>query len=141
MNKSGPIVIIDDDADDREILEEIFSHLHLRNDIRFFESADTALQYLQQPSVQPFLLLSDINMPGMDGFQLRSLILGDELLKHKCIPYIFFTTGATLQTVQLAYEQSVQGIFAKPPGYDKWTELIRNMVTYWQDCIAPNRWG
>ena len=71
MNKEGPIIIIEDDADDRFLLEEVFTSLDYLNKRIYFVDGQEALDYLLQMDSAPFLILSDINMPRLDGFELR----------------------------------------------------------------------
>jgi CheY-like chemotaxis protein len=137
MNKSGPIIIIEDDLEDQEILEEIFEKLNYKNEVVFFTDGERALDYINQTDVQPFLILSDVNMPRINGFELRSKIFTNELLQTKCIPYLFFTTGGNKKSVVDAYAMSVQGFFIKPSSLDGLERTIRKIVEYWQECIAP----
>ena len=138
MQKSGPIIVIDDDEEDRELLQSIFNDLALPNEIVLFSTAEETLKYVRQPKVAPFLILSDINMALMTGFEMRQIIRNDPDLDIKCIPFIFFTTGASRQFVEKAYSLSVQGIFQKPPQYDQWALIIKKIIEYWSDCISPN---
>jgi CheY-like chemotaxis protein len=140
MNKAGPIIVIEDDMDDQAILVEIFSELGYENKIVYFHDGNEALQYLNQTEVQPFLILSDINMPKISGFELRSKIFTNEQLQMKCIPYLFFTTGGTKKAVLDAYAMSVQGFFLKPSSMEKLKGTIRKIVEYWQECIAPSHY-
>ena len=137
MNKSGPIIIIEDDLDDQEILEEIFQKLDYKNEAVFFTDGEKALDYINQTDIQPFLILSDVNMPRINGFELRSKIFTNELLQTKCIPYLFFTTGGNKKSVLDAYALSVQGFFIKPSSLEGLERTIRKIVEYWQECIAP----
>ena len=89
MNKNGEIIIIEDDADDRELFAEIFTALKINNEIRFFTNGIDALEYLEKPEIEPFLILSDINMPKLNGFELRQRVFTNTELSKKCIPYIF----------------------------------------------------
>lgn len=114
MNKNGPIVVIEDDEDDRSILDDIFKKLAYDNKIHFFPDGASALEFLNHADVHPFLILSDINMPKIDGIELRKLVFGNEQLSMKCIPYLFFTTGVSKKAVLEAYAMSVQGFFHKP---------------------------
>src|SRR5688572_26175275 len=93
MKKSGPIIVIEDDLEDQQILEEIFKNLKFPNKVIFFADGSDALKYLDTTNEQPFLILSDINMPKMDGFEVRRKIWTNEKTSLKCIPYLFFTTG------------------------------------------------
>ena len=57
MNKLGPIVVIEDDIDDQEMLQKIFKDLDYKNNIIFFSDGNLALDYLNSSEVQPFLIL------------------------------------------------------------------------------------
>lgn len=138
MNKSGPIIVIEDDADDQEILCEIFKKLDYKNEIKFFYDGHEAFDYLMASQNKPFLILSDINMPKLNGFELRDKIHNNEELRLKCIPYLFFTTSASQKAVIDAYSKSAQGFFVKPNSYDRLERTIKRIVEYWQECEAPN---
>jgi CheY-like chemotaxis protein len=139
MNKSGPIVVIEDDQDDQELLVEIFQNLGYVNKIIYFHDGNDALDYLNKSDIQPFLILSDINMPKLNGFELRNKVFTDQQLQSKCIPYLFFTTAANKKSVTDAYSMSVQGFFVKPNSMQALENTIRKIVEYWQECIAPNQ--
>jgi CheY-like chemotaxis protein len=139
MNKTGPIIVIEDDIDDQDILVEIFKKLGYKNQIVYFRDGNEALEYLNGTDVQPFLILSDINMPKINGFELRNKIFTNEQLQTKCIPYLFFTTGANKKAVVDAYALSVQGFFIKPSSMDALENTIKKIVDYWQECIAPSQ--
>jgi len=139
MNKRGPIIVIEDDLDDQEVLGEIFQKLGYANEIIYFHDGNEALVYLNKSDVQPFLILSDINMPKINGFELRNRIFTNEQLQTKCIPYLFFTTGANKKAVIDAYTLSVQGFFVKPTSMQGLENTLRKIIEYWQECIAPSQ--
>ena len=140
MNKNGPIIVIEDDVDDQELLTVIFKKLNYTNKIIFFTDGNAALELLNKSDVQPFLILSDINMPKLNGFELRSKIFTNEQLQTKCIPYLFFTTGANRKAVIDAYALSVQGFFIKPTSTDALEQTIKKIIEYWKECIAPSEY-
>jgi DNA-binding NtrC family response regulator len=138
MNKRGPIIIIEDDEDDRDFLMEVFKELNFENEIIYFEDGVNALAHLVDETVEPFLILSDINMPKLNGMELKEKIQNNEDLRLKCIPYLFFTTSANQDHVIDAYSKSVQGFFVKPVSIEKLTAIIKKIVEYWQECESPN---
>jgi len=138
MNKIGPIVVIEDDVDDQEILDEIFKNLNYKNPVIYFTDSEEALQFLIDTKIKPFLILSDINMPKLTGFELRQKVHTNEDLNLKCIPYLFFTTTSAQKAIVDAYSQSVQGFFIKANSSDKLESTIRKIIEYWQECEAPN---
>jgi len=138
MNKSGPIIIIEDDIDDQAVLVEIFEELNYNNRFIFFEDSVKALQYLTDTDIEPFLVLSDINMPKLNGMELREKVHNNEDLRLKSIPYLFFSTSAEQRHVIDAYSRSIQGFFIKPANYAKLKKVMMIIVEYWQECESPN---
>lgn len=137
MNKNGPILVIEDDADDLMLIEEAFKTLGYENEMRFFADAPTALHCLQTEEINPFLIISDLNMPRMNGFELRDIIREDKRLSQKCIPYVFLSTSADKDAVYKAYTLSAQGYFQKPNSISQLKETLRSMVEYWRKCYSP----
>ena len=138
MNKTGPIVIIEDDLDDQDVLTDIFKELNYSNQLIFFGDSVKALEYLTNTDIEPFLVLSDINMPKLTGMELREKVHNNEDLRLKSIPYLFFSTSAEQKHVIDAYSRSIQGFFVKPSNYEKLKSVITKIVEYWQECESPN---
>jgi len=138
MNKNGPVIIIEDDRDDQDFLTEVFQNLNYPNKIIFFGDPQKALDFLNRAETVPFLILSDINMPKLSGFELRNKLRIDEQLQLKCIPYLFFSTALNEQTVIDAYSASVQGFFVKQNSIEELEKTIRVIMEYWMRCVAPN---
>ena len=138
MNKGGPIIIIEDDIDDQELLSDVFKELDFRNEIIFFGDSQKALDFLIDTEIEPFIIFSDINMPKLTGSELREKVHNNEDLRLKSIPYLFFTTGAEQKAVIEAYSKSIQGFFIKPSTYNGLKRVIRIIIEYWQECVSPD---
>lgn len=138
MNKRGPIIIIEDNTADQVILTEIFEEINYDNDLIFFTDSILALNYLTDTAIEPFLVISDIRMPKLNGMELREKITNNEDMRLKTIPYLFFSTNAEQRDVINAYSRSIQGFFVKPIEYDKLKNLIVKIMEYWQECESPN---
>lgn len=117
MNKNGAIIIIEDDQDDQEFFSQVFKDLNYKNKLVFFGDGQEALAYLTQTDEEPFIVFSDINMPKLNGMELRKQVHENESMRLKTIPYLFFTTSAAQEDVVDAYSKSVQGFFVKPPDF------------------------
>ncbi|MEL1244997.1 response regulator [Flavobacterium sp. DGU11] len=138
MNQTGPIIVIEDDLDDQEIFSEVFKQLNYKNKIIFFGDGELALDYLIKTRIKPFIIFSDINMPKLNGMELRAKIHENEDLRIKSIPYLFFSTIAEQDNVIDAYSKSVQGFFVKPSNFEEIKSTIKTIVEYWQKCVSPN---
>ncbi|MCF0049334.1 response regulator [Dyadobacter sp. LJ53] len=141
MNKSGTIIIIEDDSDDQLVLEEVFSELGYPNKRMYFADGLAALEYLHTTPDLPFMIISDINLPQLNGLELRRKVKNDAELSLKCIPYVYFTTAINQQAVIDAYSTSAQGFFVKPGSFDEIKETIKVMMEYWRKCAAPNNFN
>lgn len=138
MPKSGPIIIIEDDADDQELLKDVFRELQTPNIIRFFDSCSHALNYLMTTIEKPFLIISDINLPAMSGLELCREIFVNESLKMKSIPFVFLTTSSDQNLIAQAYKMFVQGFFVKPSSMQELRDTVRMIVDYWRVCRHPS---
>ena len=138
MSKRGPIILVEDDKDDQEILREVLQDVNIPNQLICFANGEEALSYLITTSDQPFLILSDVNMPVLDGIGLRKKINENEYLREKSIPFVFLTTTAGSKAVKEAYEMSVQGFFEKGTNMQEIGKMLRLIHDFWQMCRHPN---
>jgi CheY-like chemotaxis protein len=134
----GPIVIVDDDGDDQDVYAEAIHALGIPNEIRPFETGAQALDYLNTTEEQPFIILSDINMPGMTGLELKKRIQDDPYLQSKGVPFVFISTNATNVSVRHAHALSVQGYFQKPTKLEELKTILRVLFDYWECCKHIN---
>jgi DNA-binding NarL/FixJ family response regulator len=111
--------------------------MELGNEQIFFSDGEQALKYLENSTEKPFLIISDINMPLMNGLELKRHIQSKESLRQKCYPFVFLTTTVTTSQVSLAYNLTVEGFFAKGQSYDELKEVLRTIVTYWKKSNHP----
>ena len=137
MLKKGPIIIIEDDADDQELMNEIFRELQVPNLVKFFNSCLQAFDYLLTTMEKPFLIISDINLPAMTGLELYKKIMSNDLLRARTIPFIFLTTSSDSQTIAQAFEMPVQGFFVKPSSIHELKDMMRMIIDYWKICRHP----
>ena len=63
MSKNGPIIIVEDDIDDQEMIAEALSAIGVSNEVKIFNGGMEVLEYLLQTQDTPFIIFSDINMP------------------------------------------------------------------------------
>lgn len=139
--KLGPILVIDNDREDYDLVFMALKELNVPNEIRWLHGGEEALDFLRTTPEQPFLILCDIMMPEMTGIQLRAEIDKDDFLRKKSIPFIFLTVVVSKKMVEQAYDLTVQGYHLKGETYDKLKEGLDLIVKYWQACMHPNSVG
>lgn len=138
MSKQGPILLIEDDEDDQLFISQAIRSLNVVNPIEVFHNGQEALEYLEVTQRQPFLILCDINMPLLNGLELRAKINQSEYLREKSIPFVFLTTSASAEAIREAYHESVQGFYQKATSMVGLERQIRLIIEYWQSCLHPN---
>lgn len=136
--KNGPIILVEDDTDDQELLTDAFRLLGVTNEIKIFENGQKALDYLRITEIPPFIILSDVNLPVLNGLQLKAEIQHDDFLRNKSIPFVFLSTSAEKKAVAEAFQLQVQGFFVKENTFDGIQEQLKQIIDYWRNSRHPN---
>ena len=135
---NAPILIADDDSDDREFLQAAWEELEFTNPLIFFDNGQGVLDYMRSGKPTPFLILCDVNIPKMDGFELKNKLLEDPATNYKSIPFIFWSTTVTNAQVQKAYDLGVNGFFVKEVDFVEIKNSLIDIVNYWQKSKVPD---
>src|SRR4051812_44259852 len=139
MAKHGPIMIVEDDEDDVDLFRQVIAELKFINKIIWFNDCEEAFSYLKTTTDQPFIIISDVNLPKQSGLEFKRRIDTDIMLRRKSIPFIFYSTWISQPTIDEAYtELTVQGMFQKPSGFSEIKSQIKLMFDYWRVCKHPN---
>ena len=118
------VLLVEDDADSREMLEVFFKQFDMK--VTAVENAGKALKAVKQ--FQPDILISDVGLPGEDGYKLIRSIRELAPEKGGEIPAVALTGYASLQDRSLAIEAGYQEHMAKPVDIDKLVELVKNLL-------------
>ncbi len=76
MEIEGPLIVIEDDRDDQIFLRDAIVDLGYKNQLKFFHDCEAVFNYLKTSTDQPFLIISDINLPGGNWYRIKK--------KNKC---------------------------------------------------------
>ena len=130
MNSNTCILIVDDDADDREILRDAFTSVSNKYEFKFLENGDQLLQYLDsEGSTNGCLILLDLNMPGKDGREtLRELKMRSD---WAILPTIVMTTSSSQRDKQISYELGANLFLTKPDTFNRLVETARAISYLW----------
>ena len=137
MKQTNPILIIEDDEDDCELIQSALHDIGVRNEQRCFKNGQDALEYLQSTLDKTFLILSDVNMPVLNGLELKKLINTNDKLRSQSIPFVFLSTSTSKHDINTAYDLLAQGFFTKPNKFDELIDLLKNVTNYWEIAKHP----
>lgn len=131
MRKNESIIVVEDDADDQELFKQIFEELAVPNITRFFSTCVHALDFLAATLEKPFLIISDINLPAMNGLEFCRRLSQLDKFRSAKVPFVFLTTTQDTQLVKQAYSMFIQGFFVKPSSIGEMRETISTIISYW----------
>ncbi len=137
MNKNGPILIIEDDMDDQQFIQSAYQKLNYTNELVFLDSGEEAIQYIMDMKKIPFLIISDLNMPKINGIELRARVRENEAANIKCVPYIILSTTVAKNFIDDAYSIGIQGYFKKPIPQNELMAILKNIIEYWRISYSP----
>lgn len=129
------ILIAEDDADDRYLLQTAIAETGFSEKVEFVENGVELIDYLESlPNEEgeinyPKFILLDLNMPKMDGREVLKKIKSDEFLKK--IPVIVFSTTKNQMEVKRCYDLGANSYIVKPVSFDRLVETIREIQSYW----------
>jgi CheY-like chemotaxis protein len=123
------ILLIEDDA--IEILKFNRSLIKLREVHELIEAhnGENALDILAENS-QIDLILLDLNMPKMNGFEFLKQLRTDPNLKY--IPTVVLTTSINRLDLKQAYSIGIAGYLVKPLKYEDYVLKIASLLNYWK---------
>lgn len=132
-----PIFIVDDDKDEWEFIQDAWEELEYKNQLIFFSNAEDVLNYLKQEKVVPFLIISDVKLNKMSGFDLKKKIFEDISINHKSVPFVFFSNTATTAQIEKSYDLGSNGFFIKGQNMEEIKNTLKDIFNYWQKSKTP----
>lgn len=130
--------MVDDDEEDHDIMKSACEILGVSDSLKFFFDGHALISHLRTVKSPPFMILCDINMPHIDGLDLREVIWNDPQLKSISIPFVFFSTAASPSQIRKAYDLTVQGFFLKGNSMAETVRKLQLILDYWKECKHPN---
>jgi CheY-like chemotaxis protein len=137
------ILLVEDDPGHARLIEKNLRRSNITNDIRAFDNGQQALDYLfrtgsfadsDHPS--PLLVLLDLNLPGLDGYQILRQMKSDERTRR--IPVVILTTTDDAHEVARCYDLGCNVYVTKPVDYVQFSEAIRKIGLFLSVVTVPN---
>jgi CheY-like chemotaxis protein len=131
------ILMADDDADDRLLVQDALAECHSPECIRFVADGEELMDYLLHRgnysegagAPTPGLILLDLNMPRKDGREaLREIRQHADLRR---IPVVVFTTSKADSDVRTVYDLGANSLVRKPAAFDALVKVLGTLSHYW----------
>ncbi|GGO40777.1 response regulator [Deinococcus humi] len=130
MTSHRHYLLVDDNLQDRMLAQEAFEQLRPECVLTCVGSGREALELLYRPEFQPDVVLLDLNMPGMSGFEVLTEMKQDARLVH--IPVVILSTSSAQKDVELAYILHASSYLVKSVSFHDFLEQLEKVLHYWQ---------
>ena len=140
------VLLVEDNEDHAFLTRESFNEAKLKVDLHHVDNGEKCMAFLRrlppyENAPRPDILLLDIHMPRMDGYEVMEAIAKDESLKM--MPVIVLTTSADIIDVNRMYGLRCNSFIKKPVDFDGFTKAMREIAGYWFSLVVlpepPNR--
>ena len=126
------VVIIDDDADDREFIKQALNDNSFKGDTLEAENGLSLIQTLNEKKEHtPDLLILDLNMPYMSGFEVMTQLNKDPAFSK--IPRVILTSSSKNEDSELCNELGCVKYYRKPFTLDGYDEIAVDMLSILRD--------
>jgi len=140
-SKLFPILMADDDPDDRMMMREAWDECRLENALMFVEDGVELMDFLNRrgnfadpkSAPRPGLILLDLNMPKKDGWEALEEIMADPDLKR--IPVVVLTTSKAEKDIVKSYDLGASSFITKPPRFEQLKETVKTLGKYWLEIV------
>lgn len=123
------ILVVDDDLDDQLLISDALAYSGQSYELAFAADGKHALDLMQDPGYRPELIILDLNMPVMNGFEvLRHLKVNGHLAR---IPVVVFTTSSETTSVEKSYDLGANSYIVKPKTFPHLEVVIADLFKYW----------
>lgn len=130
------ILLAEDDLGHARLIEKNLRRSNITNDIVHVTDGQQAIDYLFcDECASPLLVLLDLNMPVLDGYQVLDRIKADESTKH--IPVVVLTTTDDAREVSRCYDLGCNVYMTKPVDYPQFSEAIRKLGLFLSVVTVP----
>jgi chemotaxis family two-component system response regulator Rcp1 len=132
------ILVVDDDPAGSRLLLEVMKNLQRRHEMHFVWDGVEALEFLHGRGAyvdapRPHLILLDVSMPRLDGFETLSAIKTNP--EFCTIPVIMLSTSAAPQDVRKSYEAHANCYVQKPPDLQRSMKFVQAVEAFWMDLV------
>jgi two-component system response regulator len=135
--REGYILQVEDSADDAALTCRALRRAKISNRVELLKDGVEALDFVcrrgkysdRAASDLPAFVLLDLKLPKVDGFEvLKALKENDRMAS---VPVVIFTSSREEKDLRKAYELKANSYVLKPVDFDRFTEVIRQIGSYW----------
>lgn len=129
-----PVWVVDDDPDDQLFIRSAFEQLRPPVRVTTLDDGEELLLRIQQTAALPHLILLDLNMPRLNGFETLARLR--QLPAYKDLPVVVLTTSSAQEEREKAMAAGADAFFTKPVTYASILKLADEIVRQWPVTLS-----
>jgi CheY-like chemotaxis protein len=137
MPERAIILLVEDSQNDILLIQRAFSQASLLNPLQIVRSGEEAIEYLKGEGryvnraeyPPPGLMLLDLKLPGIDGFEVLRWVRKQPGLN--LLRIIVLTTSGDIRDVNLAYQLGANSFMIKPVEFDQFVQASKALKGHW----------
>ena len=130
-------LLVEDNPDHVLLLQRAFNRAKLLNPLQVITSGEQAIEYLSGTGKfsnraefpMPSLVLLDLKMPGIDGFDVLRWIRQQPAMAN--LRVVVLTTSDETRDIDMAYKCGANSFLVKPSDFDRFVEIAQAISGYW----------
>ena len=136
------ILLVEDQASDAKLFEHALQQAETRAKLYWVASGEEGLDYLLQrgrftAASRARLVVSDLSMPGMDGFQFLTQARKNPALAT--VPIVILSNSRSPEDISQCYRLGANSYITKPMSLETFVATVGTLVRYWLDVVElPN---
>jgi len=136
-DQTRTILIVEDSDEDYTAFQRVLKQCNIVNPVRRFSNGREALDFLFNRGAYlgtnspppPWLIILDLNLPGMAGDEILRVIKADP--KLGIIPVVMLTTSTHDDDMKRCYASTANSYLTKPIDFQEFKEIVSKCVSYW----------
>lgn len=132
--KSLSILLIDDDEIERIKFKKVSRETKFIGTVMEANNGAIAITLLENKNYSFNLIITDINMPKMNGFEFLKELRNNRSFKK--IPVVIMSSSNDLKDLKKCYEYGISGYFIKPLQFADYISKVASLLGYWQNSEA-----
>jgi CheY-like chemotaxis protein len=130
------LLVVEDSESDVELLREALADSEPAVGLDVVRHGEDALAFLRregrfEEAVHPDLVVLDLNLPRMGGFEVLQALRSDVDPRLRRLPVVVFTTSGNTEDVETAYELHASSFVTKPTGFERYLDAVRAFREFW----------
>jgi CheY-like chemotaxis protein len=130
------LLVVEDSESDIELLREALADSEPNVELDIVRHGEDALSFLRregefQAAARPDLVVLDLNLPRMGGFEVLRALREDVDPRLRRLPVVVFTTSSTSSDVDRAYDLHASSFVTKPTAFEHYLDTVRAFREFW----------